>query len=83
MGVQVKMFDDGDEGLVTSVRVETQGNHEYVTVWTRGAHAGRLTVAKGDGAFVADRLMGEPCTIKMEGGKNDVRVWTMDGVDAE
>lgn len=44
--------------LITSVRVEKAYGHDRVRVWNRGGHAGELTVTNGDGAAVADRLLG-------------------------
>ncbi len=41
---------------VTSVRVETRGAHEHVTVWVDGANVGTLIVGDGQGKWLADRL---------------------------
>lgn len=43
--------------LVTSVRVQTIGGHDHVTLWNRGGNAGTLIVNKGDGEEIARRLL--------------------------
>lgn len=43
--------------LVSSVRVETRGAHDVVSVWSRGGLAGSLTVNRGDGRRLADVLL--------------------------
>jgi hypothetical protein len=35
--------------LVTSVKVESRGGHEHVSIWVRGQLVGRLVVGPGDG----------------------------------
>lgn len=52
------------ERLVTSVRVFERGGHDIVSVWNDGAFAGKLTVKKGHGAFIADRLIPESCVAR-------------------
>jgi hypothetical protein len=47
-----------DAGLVSSVTVETVGSHDVVRVWNRGGLAGMLTVCKGDGDALRQRLLG-------------------------
>lgn len=46
--------------VITSVRVEFGPTHDRVHVWNRGGKAGVLTVAKGDGAKIAEMLGGKP-----------------------
>lgn len=50
--------------FVTSVRVEpSDGPHDYVTVWIRGANVGTLCVGKGDGELLRALLVGDrDCT---------------------
>ena len=45
------------EPLVSSVVVHTEGAHEAVNVWLRGAHVGKLLVGKGDGAPLRNLLL--------------------------
>lgn len=42
--------------LISSVRVETIGNHDRVQVWNRGGLAGTLMVCAGDGDAIAELL---------------------------
>lgn len=53
----------GRDWLVSSMRVDMQGKHELVRIWTRGALAGLLIVEPGDGALIAARLgmVDKPC----------------------
>lgn len=44
--------------LISSVKVETIGSHDRVSVWNRGGLAGTLLVCGGDGAAIAARLEG-------------------------
>lgn len=50
-------FVRSDE-LVTSIRVEHDPGHDYVTIWNRGGCSGAITVTKGDGEVFAHRLLG-------------------------
>jgi hypothetical protein len=43
--------------VVSSVRVETNGVHDRVTVWNRGGNAGTLMLRAGDGEVYARALM--------------------------
>ena len=43
--------------VVSSVRVETNGVHDRVTVWNRGGNAGTLMLRAGDGDVYARALM--------------------------
>jgi hypothetical protein len=62
----IKAEGDGDTGkgagdvpsarVVSSVRVESAGTHERVSVWNRGGLAGVLVVEAGDGATIAAAL---------------------------
>lgn len=51
--------------LVSSVRVVRRGAHDVVRVWIRGGFAGELVTPEKDGAFVAVRLVGDPCTVDL------------------
>ena len=44
-------------GIVSSVRVQTIGAHVHVSVWNRGAFAGRLVVDPNDADTIAWRLL--------------------------
>jgi hypothetical protein len=44
--------------LITSVTIQTMGNHEKLDIFNRGGFAGTLTVNKGDGEEIAGRLIG-------------------------
>lgn len=55
----------GDKGvaasalLVSSVRIEkTPGTHDVLHIWNRGGKAGELTVNRGDGKAIMQRLLG-------------------------
>ncbi len=49
----------GEEGaFITSVRVETIGIHEHVSVWVRGQLVGTLIVGDGDGERIKNALLG-------------------------
>ncbi len=49
----------GEEGaFITSVRVETVGAHEHVSVWVRGQLVGTLIVGPGDGERIKNALLG-------------------------
>ena len=51
------------DAIITSVRIELRGRHALLTVWHRGANAGKLIVEAKDADVVARRLMGvERCT---------------------
>jgi len=43
--------------LVTSLRLYTEGGHDRITLWSRGACAGTLVLKLGDGLAVAMRLL--------------------------
>lgn len=43
--------------LVSSVRLEEEPGHDVLHVWNQGGKAGTLTVNKGDGALIAERLI--------------------------
>ena len=43
--------------VVSSVRLETNGHHDRVTIWNRGGNAGTLTVRAGDGQVIARAAM--------------------------
>jgi hypothetical protein len=43
--------------LISSVRIESEGIHERVTVWTRGQCSGSLVVDAGEGEKLAERLL--------------------------
>ena len=58
--------------LISCVKVQTVGGHDLVKIWSRGGLAGELTVTKGDGAFIADRLFPGESTISFE---DSTRVW--------
>ena len=45
--------------IVSSVRIESNGHHDRVTIWNRGGNAGTLTVKAGDGKMIARWLMPE------------------------
>ena len=45
------------EHLITSVQVEEGPSHDIVHVWNRGGKSGTLAVNKGDGFWVAERLL--------------------------
>jgi hypothetical protein len=45
--------------LITSVRWRRFGVHDVVRIWNRGGYAGELTVDEGDGALIADVLLGQ------------------------
>ncbi len=45
--------------LVSSVVVHTEGAHEAVNVWLRGAHVGKLLVGKGQGEALRAVLLSE------------------------
>ena len=49
----------GEEQHVSSVRLESNGWHDHVHVWNRGAHSGVLTTKAGDGEKVARMLVTE------------------------
>lgn len=46
--------------LITSCRVVTGPVHDWVTIFNRGARAGRIVVDAGDGNALALRLVGQP-----------------------
>lgn len=43
-------------GVITSVRIESNGHHDRVTLFNRGALAGTITVCSGDGLRIKERL---------------------------
>lgn len=44
------------EHLISTVKVEYGPGHDRIHIWNRGGKAGVLTVTKGDGDIIADRL---------------------------
>jgi hypothetical protein len=50
-------MDKPQQPFVTSVRVDTRGSHEWVTVWIQGRNVGTLTVGHGDGERLKLLLM--------------------------
>jgi hypothetical protein len=52
-------MDKPQQSFVTSVRVDTRGSHEWVTVWIQGRNVGTLTVGQGDGERLKRLLMPE------------------------
>ena len=52
--------------VVSSVRLETNGHHDRVTIWNRGGNAGTLTVKAGDGETYRRALM--PDCVREDGG---------------
>ena len=54
--------------VVSSVRVETNGHHDTVTVWNRGGLAGTLTVKVGDGETLRRAIMPDCIVEEVERG---------------
>ena len=52
--------------VVSSVRLETNGHHDRVTIWNRGGNAGTLTVKAGDGQVIAMAAMPD-CVVEEVG----------------
>ncbi len=52
-------FEPAPEPLVSSVVVHTEGAHEAVNVWLRGAHVGKLLVGQGQGKPLRNLLLVE------------------------
>lgn len=44
--------------MISSVRLDEGPGHDVVHVWNRGGKAGELTVDKGDGLRLVERLFG-------------------------
>ena len=40
----------------SSARIRTEGPHNKIRIWNRGAYAGELTLARGDGGELMRRL---------------------------
>ena len=48
---------DGPRSLVSSLNIEKNERHWYITVWNRGGHAGTLTVNADDGNKFVNMLI--------------------------
>jgi hypothetical protein len=57
---------DREMRMVTSVRVEPAGAHDRVSVWNDGAFAGELVVEAGDGGPLAERLVSNGHSVRIE-----------------
>ncbi len=57
---------DSRQPLVSSVVVHTEGAHEAVNVWLRGAHVGKLLVGKGQGEPLRNLLLLEHSRVGQE-----------------
>lgn len=49
------------EPFITSVRVETKGAHDHVSVWVQGALTGTLVVGADQGEQLRQRLLDGSC----------------------
>lgn len=61
--IDITESDPPVQYLISSMRVDMQGAHEVVRLWSRGAMAGLLIMLPGDGAALAQALglVDKPC----------------------
>jgi hypothetical protein len=57
--------------VVTTCVLEENAGHDLLAVFNRGGRSGQLVVQKGDGALLADRLMGPGYTREVGPGDPD------------